>query len=317
MSQEVPSDPAALLAYLSENEIGDGLPVVPPTEDRVRETLARTSRSPSDVLLQIPTSGADLSVQALARCAVMAGCRPAYFPGVVAAFEGMATWENLRAPIATTSGFAILSIINGPVRDAWNVNSKAGVFGPGYRANATIGRAVNLAFMIVGGTFPETGTMATQAHPGRYTYCIGENEAHSSWSPLHVDLCGFAPDESTVTVLPAQGPKLIGEGDNTAPEDVLDALADGAIGAAASEIPIGPQTVFVLSQDHAGRLGAVYEKHEVKSVLYEQCTRNGELAIESPEDVLLVVAGGNGNYSSVLHTWRAKTPAVCTPIEEA
>lgn len=315
MSSELPSDPEELLAYLSENRIADGLPVIPPTEPRIERMTAATSRDPDDVLLDIPTSFAPLSVEVLARCAVLAGCKPEYFPAVVAAFDGLAEWDNLRAAIATTSGFAIAAIVNGPVRTAWHINAGTGLFGPGYRANATIGRAINLAFMIVGEAFPETGTMATHTHPGRYTYCFGENEAGSAWEPLHVARGGLDAEESAVTVAAAQAPKLVSEGNETAPEDVLASLAEGANGATATHIPTG-EVIFVLSADHAGRLGANYTKDEIKEYIYENTTRDGDDSLlASPADAIIVVAGGIGNYSSVLPAWPSGTPTTTVPIE--
>ena len=316
MSADVPSDPEALLSYLAEHDLGDGLPVIPPTDERIDRALDATPRSPDEVLLDLPTSGAPLSVESLARCAVMAGCRPAYLPALVAAFEGLAGWPNLRAPIATTSGFAVCAVLSGPVREDWTVNCGTGLFGPGYRANATIGRAINLAFMLVGEVFPVTGTMATHTHPGRYTYCFGENEAGSAWDPLHVERGVLEPDDDAVTVFPAQAPQLVGEGSNTAPEEVLSELARGASGGAATKIPVGGETVFVLGADHAGRLGDAYSKREVAEYLFEHAERGtGEPLLRSPDDAVIVVAGGIGNWSSILHTWPSETPVTTVGIE--
>lgn len=317
MSSEPPSDPEELLAYLSENDMGDGLPVVPPTDNRVKRTIEAASEDSEEVLLEIPTDSAPLSVDALARCAVMAGCKPEYFPAVVAAFEGLAKWEHLRAPLVTTSGFSICTILNGPVREEWDVNCGTGLFGPGYRANATIGRAVNLAFMVVGEVFPVTGTMATHTHPGRYTYCFAENEEGSAWCPLHADHGGLNPGESAVTVAAAQAPQLVGEGDNTAPEEVLDELVAGASGLAATRSPTGSETIFVLGADHAERLGESYDKATVKEYLAENATRaTGDPLMRSPDDAIIVVAGGIGNWSSILRTWPpSEAPVTTEPIE--
>lgn len=315
MNSDLPTDPEDLLAYFSENGLGDGLPVIPPTAARIDRMVDATARDRTEVLLDIPTSFEALSIEGLARCSVMAGCAPAYFPAVIAAFDGLAEWENLRAAVATTSGFAILAILHGPVREEWDVNSGTGLFGPGYRANATIGRAINLAFMVVGETYPGTGTMATHTHPGRYTYCIAENEEESAWEPFHVARGGLDVEESAVTVAAAQAPKLVSEGNQTAPEAVLATMADGGTGAIATRIPTG-EVLFVLSADHAGRLGANYSREEIQAYLCENITRRGRgPVVESPSDVIIVVAGGIGNYSSVLPTWPSGTPTTTIPFE--
>lgn len=316
MLGDFPTDHGELLEFLAANQLGDGLPVVPPTPDRVNEMVASVGRDPDDVIFEIPTSFEPLSVRALGQCAVMAGCQPAYFPALVGAFEGMAGWENLQAAIATTSGFAILAVINGPVRAAWNVNCGTGLFGPGFRANATIGRAVSLAFLVVGEAIPGTGTMATHTHPGRYTYCFGENEEASAWTPLHVSRGGLAVDTSAVTVAAAHAPKPVSEGDRTAPGELLETFVDGVEAATATAIPIG-EVIVVLSKDHAGRLGAHYSKADVRSYLADNAVdQDGDPVLDSPESVIVVVAGGIGNYSSILPTWREGTPTVTRPIAE-
>jgi hypothetical protein len=206
MGVQVSSDPEELLEYLSENDLSDGLPVVPPTEERVGRTLAHTDRDADEVLLELPPLFNELDVESLARCAVMAGCRPEYCPVVEATFDALSEWTNLRAVAGTTSGFAIGEFVNGPIRDELDTNAGTGVFGPGYRPNATIGRAVNLAFVMVGEMVPGTGTMATHAHQGRYTYCLAENEEESPWEPFHADFGDLDPDTSAVTVKSAHVP---------------------------------------------------------------------------------------------------------------
>jgi len=308
MTADAPTDPAELLEHLHENDLSDGLPVIPPTDERLADTLAHTDRPSEETIMELPTSFEELTVESLASCAVMAGCRPAYFPVVLAAFDGLAEWPNLKAVMATTSGFNPAVIVNGPVRHDLDVNCGAGLYGPGFRANATIGRAVSLAFITVGGVYPGTGTMATQAHPGRYTYCFGELEEESAWDPLHVDNGGLDPETSAVTVFPAHSPHLADEGPSSDPddEDILDGLAH-----AAGESAVGPsrwpgQVLFVLSQDHAGRLGRDYEKREVKEYLHEHTRlRGGERLLRSPDDAVVMVAGGIGNYSSVIHSMNA------------
>lgn len=236
MGVQVSSDPEELLEYLSENDLSDGLPVVPPTEERVGRTLAHTDRDADEVLLELPPLFNELDVESLARCAVMAGCRPEYCPVVEATFDALSEWTNLRAVAGTTSGFAIGEFVNGPIRDELDTNAGTGVFGPGYRPNATIGRAVNLAFVMVGEMVPGTGTMATHAHQGRYTYCLAENEEESPWEPFHADFGDLDPDTSAVTVKSAHVPHHVSEeevrgyGDNDPqPSELLEAIVQTAV----------------------------------------------------------------------------------------
>ncbi|MFB6302430.1 MAG: hypothetical protein ABEH78_06170 [Haloferacaceae archaeon] len=322
MSGGVSDDPEELLAYLSQNHLSDGLPVIPPTEERVDRMRAAVDRAPDEILLELPTSFNELTVEALARCAVMAGCRPAYFPIVVAAFDGLADWPNLRAVMSTTSGFAVAQIVNGPIRTDLDINGGTAVFGPGYRANATIGRAVNLAFMTVGELVPGEGTMATHAQQGRYTYCFAENEEQSPWDPLHSDIAELAPEENAVTVISAQAPHHLSEGNireygapDPSPDEILEATAQHAAGAASTGSTHPGEITFVPAPDHANRVAEKYTKREVKEYLYEHCRLDGERMLRSPDDARIVVAGGAGNWTSIIysHTFSGN-PATTTRI---
>ncbi len=315
MAGDLPDDAEAALDHLEDAEGGDGLPVVPPTDDRVERMLGEVDLDAAAGITDVPTSGQTLTVERLAACAVMAGCRTEYFPVLVAAFEGFDRMENLGAALATTSGFAAAAVVNGPIRDELGFNAGSGLFGPGYRANATVGRAINLTFMEVGGTRPGSGTMATHTHPGRYTYCFAENEAASAWAPLHVARAGLDADDSAVTAMCLQAPKLVSEGNRTAAADVLDALAEGVSGAQATGGPTG-ETVVVLSEDHAGRLGESHSREDVAHYLVEHAERSdGSPLFESTEDVFIVAGGGIGNYSSAIPMWPRGTPPQTVEVD--
>jgi hypothetical protein len=315
MGGELPDDAEAALDQLEETEGGDGLPVVPPTDERVDRTLEETSVGAEHAITTVPTSGRTLTVERLAECAVMAGCRPAYFPVLVAAFDGFDRMENLGAALATTSGFAAAAVVNGPIRDELGFNAGTGLFGPGYRANATVGRAINLTFMAVGGTRPGSGTMATHTHPGRYTYCFAENEDASAWDPLHVARGGLDADDSAVTTFCLQAPKLVSEGNDTEVADVLDALAEGVTGAQATGGPTG-ETVVVLSEDHAGRLGEARTRDDVAEYLVAHAERsNGSALFDSPDEVFIIAGGGIGNYSSAIPMWPRGTPPQTVAVD--
>src|SRR5512132_1369694 len=186
--------------------VTDGLPVVPPTRARVARAVAAAGRAADDLVAVVPPNYGRATVEKIAISAVMAGCRPEYLPVVVAAVEAVCDEAfDLHGVSATTNAPAPLIVINGPVRKTLDVNCGAGVFGSGWRANATIGRALRLVCVNVGGARPGVVSMSTLAHPGRYTYCIGEAEEDNPWEPLHVEH-GFAPEDSTVAVLAADAP---------------------------------------------------------------------------------------------------------------
>lgn len=300
----VPPDPSQLLDYLAEKKLSDGLPVIPPTRDRVQEMVKHGDREGGEVICKLPTMWAELTVEKLAINAVMAGCRPEYFPVVLAAAESVAAWPNLEACLATTSGYYPAFIINGPIRQKIEVNSDVGCIGPGYRANATIGRALCLALLTVGGCYPGQGTMVTIGHPGRYTFCFGENEEASPWEPLHVER-GFPREKSTVTSLSAYSPYPVMEPGQTA-DGVLDVLARGlAVPGTVSSYRPG-EALLILSPEHAKRLAkAGIDKEGVKQYLYEHARLpDGRSVLRDARDAIIVVSGGQaGNLSAIVQTF--------------
>ena len=189
----------------------DGLPIIPPTADLVEEMLRYTDRDRHDVVADIVPRGGQATIEKIAINAVMTGCRPAYLPVVITAIEAMVEPPyNLYGRQTTTHPGAHLLIINGPVRQELEVNCLQNCFGQGWRANATIGRAVRLVCINIGGGVPAVTDMATHGHPGKYSYCIGEDEEGSPWSPLHVER-GFERNVSTVTALCAEAPHNVND----------------------------------------------------------------------------------------------------------
>src|SRR3989442_5982883 len=163
-----------------ERGVTDGLPVVPPTRARVEAMLQATRRAPGWLLGELPPNYGRVTVEKVAINAVMAGCRPDYLPVVLAAAECACEPAFNLHGVATSTHFSTpLILVNGPVRTRIGLNSGFGVFGPGYRANATIGRALRLLMINIGGARPGEISMSTFGHPGRYTFCIGENEEAS------------------------------------------------------------------------------------------------------------------------------------------
>ena len=197
---ELPDSPYAIYEHFYAKGWTDGLPIIPPTEDLVGETLRYTDRAPEETVVELPPRGGAATVEKIAVNAVMAGCMPEYLPVLIAAAKAVAEPQyNLYGRQTTTHPGAHLVIINGPIRGELGVNCHRNVLGQGFRANATIGRALRLLLITVGGGVPGVTDMATHGHPGKYSYCIGEDEEGSPWSPLHADR-GFDPGTSTVTV---------------------------------------------------------------------------------------------------------------------
>ena len=187
--------------YYADKGWTDGLPVVPVTDSYLAEFLAQTGRAPDDVVFRMNHLDRSCTVRSAAINAAMAGCRPEYFPVVLAAWEalteegyaGKGIWQS-------TTGTAPMLIVNGPIRERLGINSRGNVFGSGFRANATIGRALRLTAINTFGLRPQQLDQATQGTPAKYTCCIAENEEDSPWAPFAVDH-GFADGDSTVTAM--------------------------------------------------------------------------------------------------------------------
>jgi hypothetical protein len=199
--EELDDDVESVSQLFHERGYTDGLPVVPPTRDRVERMLAGTSRSPSESLGLVPPISGEATVEKVAINAVMAGCRADYLPLLLTALELMLDPRfSLGGLQPTTNPLTPMLIVNGPIRARIGLNSGTGVMGPGWQANATIGRAVRLALINLGGARPGEVDKCTQGFVGKYTLCVGENEEDSPWEPFHVER-GFAPGQDVVTVV--------------------------------------------------------------------------------------------------------------------
>ena len=310
-------------ALYQERGWTDGLPIVPPTEARVGAFLERTARDPREVVGVLPPRQGEATVERIAANAVMAGCRPEYIPVVLAAIEALADpLFNLDSVQATTHPVAPLLVVNGPVARALGIQAGYNAFGQGFRANVTIGRAVRLVLMNVGGGLPGSGDRATQGSPAKLAYCVAENEAESPWEPLHVE-GGLPADASTVTVFGCEGPHNIQDHFSNTALGVLRTVA-GAMGQAGSNNLLGRGwPLLSLGPEHAATIAAEgYSKQRVKEFLYEharfplkrlgleyqrqQIERWGLVdtpgtmvpIVSGPEDISVIVVGGAGKHSS-------------------
>ncbi|MGE5597066.1 MAG: TlpA family protein disulfide reductase [Hyphomicrobiales bacterium] len=195
-----------IFEFMFDQGLTDGLPVIPPTPERVLRMLEGTKRDAQEVIGNVPPNLAPLTVEKVAINAVMAGCKPEYLPVVLAAVEAVLQEQfNMHGVLATTHFPTPVIIVNGPIRDRIGMNYRMNALGQGNRANATIGRAVQLVVRNVGGGRPGEVDRAALGQPGKYTFCFAEFEERSNWEPLHVER-GFAAEESTVTVFAGSAP---------------------------------------------------------------------------------------------------------------
>ncbi len=325
----------------------DGLPIVPPTEDLVEELLGWTDRDRQEVVAVLPPRQGEATVERIAINAAMAGCRPEFLPVVIAAVEAIADPAfNIDSIQATTHPVAPLVVVNGPVARELSINAGYNAFGQGFRANATIGRAMRLILMNIGGGLPGRGDRATQGNPAKIAYCVAENEEQNPWEPLHVER-GFAPDTSTVTVFGCEGPHNIQDHYSTTGIGILHLIA-GAMGEAGSNNLLGRGwPLLSLGPEHAATLARDgFSKRTVKQFLFEQARfplgrlgpeyraflahRNGlpdrddtmVPIADAPEAISVIVVGGAGKHSSWQPTFgdqtRPVTRALCrrdgTPV---
>jgi hypothetical protein len=238
------------IEYYAEKGWTDGLPVVPVTESYLKEFLSRTSRDPADVLVPLPHLNKALTVRLAAINAALAGCLPEYFPVVLAAWDALrADGMVTRAIWQSTTGTAPFVVIFGPVRTAIGVNCRGNVFGSGFRANATIGRAIRLGAINGLGLRPHVLDQATQGTPAKYACCIGENEEDSPWAPLHHDF-GFTAGESAVAATVIRSVLHVEARHSTAPEQLAYDIADSMCRTAALVRPTAAGYI-VLNPEHA------------------------------------------------------------------
>lgn len=325
--------------YLEEMGWSDGLPAVPPTPARVDAMLAATARSGTDELGAMPPRQGVVTVEHLAVNAVMAGCRPEHFRVLVAAVEAaLDPAFNLFAVQATTHPCSPLVIVNGPAAAEVGINARYGAFGPGHRANATIGRAMRLVLLNVGGAAPGVLDRSTQGAPSKYSFCVAENEAESPWEPLHVER-GFAADQSAVTVVGCESPHNINDHVSTDADGILTTITGSLSDMGSNNAYLHGGPVLALGPEHAAIVAAAgLGKDDVRRHVFEHARiprhiwERGGMAkmvedpfagvdpvpiISKPEDLIVIVLGGFGRHSSWLPTFGASTNAVTRVIDPA
>jgi hypothetical protein len=324
-----------MIEYYFQEGWTDGLPVVPVSAETVHEFVDYAGRDPGEKVASVDHLGSVCTVELAAIAAAMAGCRREYFPVVLAAVEEMQPSFDTGL-LQSTTGQCQLLIVNGPIRERLGFNSKGNVFGPGFRANATVGRAVRLVVMNALGIRPHEFDQASQGTPAKYSFCIAENEEDSPWEPLHVER-GFARDADVVTAHFARSTLHVENRISNQPEEVLLTIADSM--SYAGGWMAGRGYTVVMGPEHAQLLDRHgWTRAKTKEFLWESWGRrsselerlglyrpqgdgtdplagtlgpsdaSGDQFIrfgESPESILLVVAGaGNAGVSTVVPTVR-------------
>jgi hypothetical protein len=338
----VADDPEAIFERFAGEGWTDGLPIVPPTPARVAEMLAGSDLEPDASLGAMPPRWGETTIAKIAVNAVMAGCKPEYFPVVVTAVKAiLARPFNLYGVQGTTNPASPVLIVNGPIAREIEINARGNLFGPGFRANATIGRAIRLVMTTIGGGVPQQADKSTLGNPAKYTCCFAEHEAASPWAPLHVER-GFDAATSTVTAFGGAAPANIIEKSKTAVE-MLETIARAMAVSGSNNMFMSHEALLVLGPEHAAiaaRQG--FDKARVRRTLFEQARipfeqiggsnadvlrvwrgpcidevdgRRTLRIVEKPEDILIVVAGGAGNHSASIPGWYSRS--VTVPITRA
>lgn len=340
----VPENASELLAKTTELGWGDGLPVIPPTADRIAAMLEQVPLDADEELGTMPPGAGVVTAAKIAANATLAGCPPEVFPVVVTAVQAMLAPEfNLNGIQSTTHPCAPLVVVHGTAIADLGFNSGAGTFGPGCRANATVGRAIRLCLLNIGDAHPGSADRATQGQPSKYSFCIAENAEASPWPPYAVECAGPAAEHAAVTVFGGENPHNINDHVSTDAIGILSIVASNiAVLGANNAHYSGGEYFVVLGPEHAATVAeSGFSRRDVQMWLYENARstldelkrggmwgmhswpawKNAETdgtallpPVDSPDDYRVLVAGGPGKHSSVLPGFGI-TRSVTRPID--
>ena len=319
------ADAAEANELFQKNGWTDGFPIVPPTEDNVRRFVAAGGRAPADLVGTEPVRRRRITAEKVAIAAVMAGALPEYMPVIIAIIEAMCRPEfSLHGSNASTGGSAPFIVVNGPIRTALGMNATHNVLANASRANATIGRTVRLFIINVLGGVPGQLDRSTLGHPGKFSYCVAEDEEDSPWLSLAAER-GVPPGASAVTVLGCGAPPQLMNEWTHDPKEILDTYA-AVIRANMLTYSIWPGNYFVIvPKQHRQIIAAAgWTKKDVREYVHEAArVRRAEwrtvgkaavagrsdenrvyTALRSPDDLLIVAAGGPaGGFGAVIPPW--------------
>ncbi len=318
------SDTVEAIEFYYDKGWTDGLPVIPPSEASIRAMLDAVGLDPGEEIAFIENRQVSVTAEKVAINTVMAGCKPEYMPVVAAAVEALGDPRyGYHGPASSTGGSAVFMLVNGPIARELDINCGDNLFGPGWRANATIGRAVRLIMRNVIGTLPGKLDRSTLGHGGKYTYCIAENEAESPWPPVHVER-GFRPDQNAVTIFAALAPHQVYNQLSATAEGVLTTIADNMH--ISSGVTGQPQYVVVIAGEHMRVIADDgWSKADIKRFLFEHTQnsiahlkRTNRVAgpvmaedettmrplVQTPDDIMVVAAGSQaGAFSAFIPGW--------------
>jgi hypothetical protein len=304
----------------------DGLPLVPPTEERVLHMLDGTSRDPQEVLGLVPPALAAATVEKIAINAVMAGCKPEYLPVVLAAVEAVLDDKfAMHGVLATTQMAGPVVVVNGPIRRQIGMNAKGNALGQGNRANSSIGRALQLVIRNIGEGRPQEVDRATLGNPGKLSYCFAEDEEGSCWEPLSVER-GVKPGTSAVTVFAGFGLQGVIDQKSRDPESLARSMAESLKAIQSVKLAPACDAILVVCPEHERTFrNAGWSKARLYEELYKLCEIPGEelmagakgiaeggppsLAGKSvnkfrPGGLMIVRAGGGaGMFSGIIAGW--------------
>ena len=306
----------------------DGLPVTPPTDRRVLQMLSGTARRPNEIVGRIPPYLAECTVEKVAINAVLAGCKPEYMPVLLAALDAaLEPVFTLHGVLATTYFSSPVIIVNGPIAKKIGMNSGINALGQGNRANATIGRALNLIVRNVGGGRPGEADRATLGAPSKFTLCFAEDESDPAWEPLSVAR-GFSRSASTVTLFQGHGVEAFVDQKTRTPEGLSRSIGLALVKIGHPRLVQSARAVLVLSPEHYRIYKeAGWGRKEIERALFDATTRPGEDILAGldgigegvpqeraheavpkfHEDGLLIVRAGGpaGLFSAILPGWLA------------
>jgi hypothetical protein len=338
------ADAFAVNEFYQDKGWTDGLPIVPPTEERVTASLQAAGLAPDEVIGVERVRQRPITAEKVAINAVMAGCKPAYMPVVVAILRAMCQEQfNMHGSSASTGGSAPFIVVNGPIRTVLGMNATHNVLANGNRANATIGRAIRLVLINMLGVVPGQLDRSTLGHAGKFTCCFAEDEEDSAWTPLAQER-GIPAGTSAVTVMAGEAPRQVMNEWTQDPEEIMATFAaEMRHNMLTYSVWSGNYIVIIPKQLRELLVAAGWHKHDIREYIYRSArvlrrewatvgkasivNRSGGpqqefTALKSPDDLLVVAAGGPaGGFGAVIPPWlgskaRAVTQAIDLPSQE-
>lgn len=324
------TDESGALEYLHQAGCTDGLPVVIPTPERVDRMIVASGLESNMEIGSMGPQWGSATVKKIAVAAVMAGCLPDHFPVVLAAVKAICQKQfDLAEMQCTTHCIQPLIVVNGPARiSCGDISGGFGALGPGHRANASIGRALRLCMLNIGGARPGESDMSVHGHPGKFTLCVGEDEENSPFPPLHTSL-GYVASQSAVMVLGVEGPHSVlfsgDAGEAESADYLLNAIAAVVANPGSNNSHLGGTAAIavMLNPDHAHVLANNgFTRETIQSEIAQRAVTPRETlekinpkmlvgsealipAVRDPKNIHVMVAGGSGLYTMVMPSWCA------------